>query len=80
MDENVTDEFGDGIGNPVERFMYTASLLCCLPAGMAEQPSAATGTVMRVSTLRRYAEDAGFSKTSVLPIEDGFHKYYRLDV
>lgn len=79
MDENVADEFGEGIGNTVERFMYTASLLCCLPAGMAEQPSAATGTVMRPSTMKRYAEEAGFSKISQLPIEDGFHKYYRLD-
>lgn len=79
MDENVAEEFGEGIGNPVERFMYTASLLCCLPAGMAEQPSAATGTVMRPSTMRRYANEAGFSKTTQLPIEDGFHKYYRLD-
>lgn len=79
MDENVADEFGEGVGNPVERFMYTASLLCCLPAGMAEQPSAATGTVMRPSTMTRYAEEAGFSKTIQLPIEDGFHKYYRLD-
>jgi 2-polyprenyl-3-methyl-5-hydroxy-6-metoxy-1,4-benzoquinol methylase len=80
MDENVADEFGEGIGNPVERFMYTASLLCCLPTGMAEQPSAATGTVMRPSIMKRYAEEAGFSKTTELPIEDGFHRYYRLDV
>ncbi len=79
MDENVAGEFGEGIGDPVERFMYGASLLCCLPAGMAEQPSAATGTVMRPSTMKRYAEAAGFSKTTQLPIEDGFHKYYRLD-
>lgn len=79
MDENVAEKFGEAIGNPVERFMYTASLLCCLPAGMAEQPSAATGTVMRPSTMRRYAEEAGFSRTNELPIEDGFHKYYRLD-
>lgn len=79
MDENVADEFGEAIGNPVERFMYTASLLCCLPAGMAEQPSAATGTVMRPSTMKRYAEEAGFAQTTRLPIEDGFHKYYRLD-
>jgi 2-polyprenyl-3-methyl-5-hydroxy-6-metoxy-1,4-benzoquinol methylase len=80
MDENVADSFGEAIGNPVERFMYTASLLCCLPCAMTEQPSAATGTVMRPATLRRYAEEAGFSKVTDLPIEDGFHRYYRLDV
>lgn len=79
MDENVAEQFGERIGNPVERFMYAASVLCCLPAGMAEQPSAATGTVMRPSTLKRYAMEAGFSSTTVLPIEDGFHAYYRLD-
>ena len=79
MDENVSDEFAQGIGNPVERFMYAASLLCCLPSAMVEQPSAATGTVMRPATMERYAAEAGFSKTTQLPIEDPFHKYYRLD-
>jgi 2-polyprenyl-3-methyl-5-hydroxy-6-metoxy-1,4-benzoquinol methylase len=80
MDENVSEDLEQGIGNPIDRFMYTASVLCCLPAGMIEQPSAGTGTVMRPSTLRAYADEAGFSKVTVLPIEDPFHRFYQLDV
>ncbi|MGH3051418.1 MAG: class I SAM-dependent methyltransferase [Gaiellaceae bacterium] len=59
LDEKVADEFG-APGDDVERLMYTYSVLCCLPVGLSEQPSAATGTVMRTSTLRRYAREAGF--------------------
>jgi SAM-dependent methyltransferase len=77
MDERVADAFG-AIGDPVERFMYGASVLHCLPAGMAEQPSAGTGTVMRVDTLREYAGNAGFRSVDVLPIEHDFFRFYRL--
>ncbi len=77
MDERVADSFG-AIGDPVERFMYAASVLHCLPAGMAEQPSAATGTVMRADTVRRYATEAGFASVDVLPIEHDFFRFYRL--
>ena len=37
--------------NPLERFFYAASVLLCLPVGLADAPSVATGTVMRPSTL-----------------------------
>lgn len=77
MDERVADEFG-AFGDPVERFMYAASVLHCLPAGMSEQPSAGTGTVMRTDTVRRYAADAGFASLDVLPIEHDFYRFYRL--
>jgi hypothetical protein len=62
----------------VERLMYTYSVLCCLPTGMSEQPSAATGTVMRTETLERYAKEAGFSRVEVLPIEHDIFRFYRL--
>jgi 2-polyprenyl-3-methyl-5-hydroxy-6-metoxy-1,4-benzoquinol methylase len=78
MDERVADSFG-AIGDPVERFMYAASVLHCLPAGMAEQPSAGTGTVMRLETIRTYAADAGFTSLDVLPIEHDFFRFYRLE-
>jgi len=45
---------------------------------MTEKSSAATGTVMRSDTLRRYAKEAGFSVTEVLPIENDFFRFYRL--
>jgi hypothetical protein len=67
MDERVADKFTVP-GDDVERFMYGWSLTVCLPAGMSEQPSAATGTVMRRSTLEGYAREAGFSAVEVLPV------------
>jgi 2-polyprenyl-3-methyl-5-hydroxy-6-metoxy-1,4-benzoquinol methylase len=77
VDEKVADVFR-APGDEVERLMYTYSVLCCLPVGMSESPSAATGTVMRTETLRRYACDAGFSALEVLPVEHEFFRLYRL--
>lgn len=80
MDEAVGDEF-TAPGDDVERLMYGLSLLICLPDGMSHQPSAGTGTVFRPSTLRRYAQEAGFSDIEVLPISDfGFWRFYQLRV
>ena len=62
----------------MQRFFHAASLVVCLPNAMAEQPSAATGTVMRPVTLRGYAEAAGYRETEVLPIEHMFFRAYRL--
>ena len=45
---------------------------------MVEQPSAATGAVMRRGTFERYALDAGFSRVEILPIDHGFFCFYRL--
>ena len=46
---------------------------------MVDQPSAATGTVMRTETFRRYAMEAGFREFTVLPTENLFFRFYRLD-
>lgn len=78
-DERVADVF-TAPGDETERFMYAVSVLCCLPAGMADDPSAATGTVMRASTMARYATDAGFASTTVVDsIEHPMLRFYRLD-
>jgi 2-polyprenyl-3-methyl-5-hydroxy-6-metoxy-1,4-benzoquinol methylase len=77
VDEKVADAFA-APGDEVERLMYTYSVLCCLPVGMSETPSAATGTVMRMETLRRYAREAGFAAVGVLPVEHDFFRLYRL--
>jgi 2-polyprenyl-3-methyl-5-hydroxy-6-metoxy-1,4-benzoquinol methylase len=77
MDERVAERF-TAPGDEVEQLMYGYSLLCCLPDGMAHPDSAATGTVMRPDTLRRYATDAGFHGIEVLPIADDFFRFYRL--
>jgi hypothetical protein len=77
MDERVADTF-TAPGDEVERLMYTYSVLCCLPVGLADQPSAGTGTVMRVGTVRRYVAEAGFAEVEVLPIEHEIFRFYRL--
>ncbi len=78
MDEAVGEEF-TAPGNDVERLMYGYSLTVCLPDGMSHQPSVGTGTVMRPATLRKYAQEAGFARMDILPIEDfSFFRFYRL--
>jgi 2-polyprenyl-3-methyl-5-hydroxy-6-metoxy-1,4-benzoquinol methylase len=76
-DEAVGDEF-EAPGDELHRFFYAASVVHCLPVGMAEQPSAGTGTVIRPSTLRRYAQQAGFADIEILPIENDVWRFYRL--
>ena len=77
-DEKVGESF-TAPGDAVERLMYGFSFLVCLPAGMVEQPSAATGTVMRPDTLRRYAKDAGFGAVEILDqIPHDVLRFYRL--
>ena len=76
-DERVADIFA-APGDDVERYMYGFSILHCLPVGMVDQPSVATGTVMRSSTLLQYATEAGYSAAEVLPLEHDFFRFYRL--
>jgi 2-polyprenyl-3-methyl-5-hydroxy-6-metoxy-1,4-benzoquinol methylase len=78
MDEKVAEQFTVP-GDEIERLMYGYSVFVCLPNGLAESPSAATGTVMRPDTVRRYAADAGFASTTILPIEHEVFRFYRLD-
>jgi SAM-dependent methyltransferase len=77
VDERVGDAFTPQ-GNDVEWMMYGWSILHCLPVGLAESPSAATGTVMRTDTLRGYALEAGFRDVEILPIDNFFFRFYRL--
>jgi 2-polyprenyl-3-methyl-5-hydroxy-6-metoxy-1,4-benzoquinol methylase len=77
MDERVAETF-TAPGDEVERLMYGYSVLCCLADGMAHSPSVGTGTVMRPSTLRRYAADAGFADVEILDIANDFFRFYRL--
>ena len=79
VDERTADAF-NAPAEDMERLFYGYSLLCCLPDGMSQQPSAATGTVMRPATLRRYATEAGFHAVEPLDVEAGFFRVYRLVV
>ena len=77
-DEGVQETF-TAPGDEIERAMYGYSVLFCLPNTMADEGSVATGTVIRPATMRAYAEAAGFSTVSVLPIEHEVFRLYRLD-
>ena len=77
VDERVADTF-TAPGDEVERMMYGWSVTHCLPTQMAEQPSAALGTVMRASTVRELAAEAGFARVDVLPVENDFFRLYGL--
>jgi ubiquinone/menaquinone biosynthesis C-methylase UbiE len=76
-DERVDEEF-TAPAPLVERHAYGWSVISCLPNAMGDPRTAATGAVMRPSTLRRYATAAGFSEVDVLAIETGPFRFYRL--
>jgi len=77
VDERVADEF-TAPGDELERLMYGFSATHCLAAAMGDPESAMTGTIMRPSTLRRYAQEAGFERVEILPIESEVWRFYRL--
>jgi 2-polyprenyl-3-methyl-5-hydroxy-6-metoxy-1,4-benzoquinol methylase len=79
VDERVGDAFTAKGGEDFEWMMYGWSVLHCLLVGMADKPSAETGTVMRSETFRRYATEAGFSSVEILPIDHFFFRFYRLN-
>ncbi|WP_187271890.1 class I SAM-dependent methyltransferase [Aeromicrobium terrae] len=76
-DEPTNDAYV-GAADEEERRHYGWSLLHCLPATMSEPDSAATGTVIRPDTVRRYAEEAGFSEVEVLPVDETSFRLYLL--
>ncbi len=77
-DARVAERF-TAPADETERLVYGFSVLHCLPVGREDEHSAATGTVMRVDTLRAYATEAGFGGVTVLPVENDFWRFYRLD-
>jgi ubiquinone/menaquinone biosynthesis C-methylase UbiE len=76
-DERTAEHFSPDAGD-VERLYYGFSVLHCLPVGMVGEDAAGTGTVMREDTVRRYAEQAGFTGVEVAPIENDFWRFYLL--
>ena len=76
-DELVEDEF-TAPAPELERHHYGWSVLSCLPDAMGDPQTAATGAVMRPSTLRRYANDAGFRDLRILPLRTDFWRFYQL--
>jgi 2-polyprenyl-3-methyl-5-hydroxy-6-metoxy-1,4-benzoquinol methylase len=77
VDEKAADRFAPP-GDDVERYFYGFSLFHCLPVGMTEADSVATGTVIREATMRDFAEQAGFSTVDVLPVASDVFRMYRM--
>ena len=77
VDERVGDSF-TAPAPELERYHYSWSLLSCLPGAMGDPETAATGAVMRLSTLQRYATEAGFRAVEVLSIQTETWRFYRL--
>lgn len=77
VDERTPDAFG-APGTLIDRYLYTASVLHCLPASRSESPSAATGTIIRSHILAEYAHQAGYARTEILDIDHPFWKFYQL--
>ena len=76
-DELVEDEF-TAPASELERYHYGWSVVSCLPGAMGDPRSSATGAVMRPATLRRYANEAGFTGVELLPLETETWRFYRL--
>jgi 2-polyprenyl-3-methyl-5-hydroxy-6-metoxy-1,4-benzoquinol methylase len=76
-DERVDDEF-TAPAPMLERQAYGWSVISCLPSAMGDPLTAASGAVMRPSTLRKYATEAGFRDVKVLTVETGPFRFYRL--
>jgi len=78
VDERVAHSF-TAPGDEVERMMFGWSVTHCLPTQMVEQPSAALGAALRSDTVRQLAAKASFASVEVLPVENDFFRFYRLN-
>lgn len=76
-DEKVADQF-TAPGDELERMMYGWSITHCLPAAMAEQPSAAIGTVIRAPIVHQLARSAGYGSSETLDADAGFFQLHVL--
>jgi SAM-dependent methyltransferase len=77
VDERVAPE-RVAPADALERWFYGFSLTVCLPDGLSRPGGVGTGTVMRPSTLDRYARTAGFARAEVLDVEHALFRFYRL--
>ena len=77
VDERVGETFTRP-GNDVEWMMYGWSVLHCLPVGMADTPSAETGTVMRAARSAATRRRRAFAAWRFSPIDNLFFRFYRL--
>lgn len=75
VDERVQERF-TAPGDLLERMMYGWSVTHCLPSQLAEQHSAAIGTVLRPAHAAQLAAEAGFGRFETPDIDAGFFRVY----
>lgn len=75
MDERTGER--PQIGDPIETFFATASVLWCLPQSRADADYDTPGTLLRPDALRTIARRAGFRDVEILGIEHPFWRFYR---
>lgn len=78
-EEKVAESF-TAPGDEVERLNYGFSVWHCLPASRAEDRSAAVGTVLRPDVLLAWAEDTGYDRAHVVPVDNDLWRFYQLEV
>lgn len=76
-DEAAADSLQEN-RNFLGQHFYNWSVLHCLPQALVAPNAAGTGTVMRPSVLKGYAQAAGFSRVDILPIANESWRFYRL--
>ncbi len=76
-DEAVMDAFTTAEAG-LDAMFYGWSVAHCLPAAMAEKPSAAIGTVIRPDYVKALSEQAGFASFHQTDIDGGFFHIYVL--
>jgi len=77
MEERAEEEFAPG-GPEVERLLGAASVLHCLPVGRSQPDSEGTGALFRPATMHGYAARAGYTATTVAPIEHDLFRFFVL--
>jgi hypothetical protein len=75
-DERAAETF-TAPGDPFERLFYGSSLLVCLPGSLADG-GVGTGAAIRPSTVRAYAEQAGFDSCEIADIDHPMFRFYLL--
>lgn len=76
--DEKADETFVAPGDDLQRYLYSWSVIDCLPSSMNGPGAAGTGTVMRPATLEAYARAAGFGSFEIVPIEHDSWRFYRL--
>jgi SAM-dependent methyltransferase len=76
--DELTEETFTGPAGTDDQVHYGWSIVHCLPAARPDATAAATGTVIRPATVRRYAAAAGIGSVEILPIESDSWRFYLL--